>query len=301
MAAAEQRYEAYGLAIASDLEMPELAPGDRACEPDLRIRFGDVPDVPGAGWARWHVDPGAARLAYDEVARIAVLDGAEIVVEPLGERPDVHLYVAGPALALAMAQRGAHVLHASAVVVDGGVHAFLADAGWGKSTLAAALHARGHRLVADDVVAILPGEGRPLVAPAFPQLKLWPPAATAVGVDSEALPRVYPEVEKRARRLSPGAFDPTPVPLAGLWVLDAGEAPTAEPLRGGDAVMELVRNSYGLGPRHDLDGPAGLERCARVLETVPAWRLRRPWALDGLNATVALVERTAREPAAVAG
>lgn len=49
---------------------------------------------------------------------------------------------------------GFELLHASAVEVDDGIVAFVAPSGGGKSSLAAELCRRGHRIVCDDVLAI---------------------------------------------------------------------------------------------------------------------------------------------------
>ena len=40
-------------------------------------------------------------------------------------------------------------------VVLGGLVSFLGEAGWGKSTMSAALHRRGHDVVTDDITAVL--------------------------------------------------------------------------------------------------------------------------------------------------
>jgi serine kinase of HPr protein (carbohydrate metabolism regulator) len=62
-------------------------------------------------------------------------------------------------------QRGRLVLHASAVTVDLGVVAFMGGPGWGKSTMAAAMYARGHSIVADDVTAVRADKAHPVVHP----------------------------------------------------------------------------------------------------------------------------------------
>ena len=59
--------------------------------------------------------------------------------------------------------------------------AFAGDSGGGKSTTAAALHARGLDLVTDDLLVLDPdAAGGVVVYPGFPVLRLWPEAAAAV-------------------------------------------------------------------------------------------------------------------------
>lgn len=59
-------------------------------------------------------------------------------------------------LPLACVLQGVEVLHASAVAVDGGVIALVGGSGQGKSTVAAALIARGAAFVTDDALAVEP-------------------------------------------------------------------------------------------------------------------------------------------------
>jgi hypothetical protein len=172
------------------------------------------------------------------------------------------------------------------------VVAFLGASGQGKSTIAAALEARGHPLVADDVVAVDPGHApAPLVPPGIPQLKLWPDAVTALGGRPDALPRVHPTEDKRAR--IPGNVAPGALPLRGCYVLADGDALEIEPLGGHPAVFELVQHSYVAPALASLVTAAHLARCVRLAAAVPVRRLRRPRALGGLAALAEAIERDA--------
>jgi hypothetical protein len=295
------RYRAHGLRIASELELPELSPGDPE-DPavDLQIRLGTVDPAPAGDdrWAHTDADPERVLMAYAEVARLAVRAGREIVVEPLpGEWSDTaHLYVTGSGLAMALAQRGALVLHASAVEVGGHAVAFAADAGYGKSTLAAALHARGHGLVSDDVVAVVFEDGVPTTWPAYPQLKLDPAAATRVGLDPGGLPELYRGSRKRVQRLREGFAD-RPLVLGAVFVLDEGEEPAVESVPGSEAAVELVRLSYDLPVTHRFAAASNLSLAGRLADSVAVRRLRRPWRLDSLQATADLVLAAVRDAA----
>ena len=65
------------------------------------------------------------------------------------------------------------------------------------TTIAAALVARGHALLADDVAAIRLDDSRALVYPGMPQFRLWPDAAAAVGARAEDLAELAPGYGKR--------------------------------------------------------------------------------------------------------
>src|SRR5439155_13534776 len=150
----------------------------------------------------------------------------------------VRLFLLGPALGVLLHQRGLLVLHASTVTVDGGAVAFLGRSGWGKSTVAAAFHARGCGIVGDDVTAVQVEGGIPTVIPSFPQLKLWPEVAVFLGDDVERLSRLRPLLEKRARRVTDG-LSPNFLPIRHIYVLAEGVCHEIEPLRPREALVEL--------------------------------------------------------------
>jgi hypothetical protein len=105
--------------------------------------------------------------------------------------------------------RGAEALHAGAVLVGGGAVAILGAQGTGKTSLLAALLARGHELVADDVLFLAePGSAHP--GPPVLNHPGVPPAAVG-----EAIATLGDETWVRARAVAHG-----PVPLRALVLLD---------------------------------------------------------------------------------
>jgi hypothetical protein len=287
---------AYGLVVHSDLALPELPLALPGAVADLRVRFGAVEapaEFEGDSLALW-TQPNEFCLVYRDSGAYLIRDGNEIVIAP---RPGVEdrllrLYLLGPVLALALHQRGWLMLHASAVSLDGQVAGFLGGPRWGKSTMAATLHRRGHLLVADDFIAVAaePAAAGPLlIYPGFPQLKLWPEAAALTGADPDQLPQLRPDLEKRARRLESG-FAADPLPLSRLYVLDEGDVIAVEPLDRQAALIELVRHSYAAKALPKLDASAHLRQCATVLRHVPVRRLRRPRDLAALADVARRVE-----------
>ncbi|MFA6956958.1 MAG: hypothetical protein WC538_13910 [Thermoanaerobaculia bacterium] len=61
-----------------------------------------------------------------------------------------------PLLAYRVAERGALVLHSSAVVLDGGAYVFVGRSGAGKSTVARLALERGHAILSDDLNVLSP-------------------------------------------------------------------------------------------------------------------------------------------------
>jgi len=284
-------YSVYGLVTASEIELPELAPGNGA--PEVRILLEDTPQVAaGDGRASFRGTPRDVRLEYPHAGTLTIRDGREISISPrAGVDPSaVRVLVLGPALAVLLHQRGVLALHASSVRLPGGVVAFLGGSGWGKSTMAAALQRRGNDLVADDVTAVAPGPDGVEVLPAFPQLKLWPEAARALGIDPDELPLVIPDEEKRARRLT-GERWTAPLPLAALFVLAVGEEVRVEPLTPREGLLELVRHSFCAPKLAELGAERHFLQCGETVRRVPVRRLLRPRRLECLDAVADLVER----------
>ncbi len=274
------------------MPLPELVSGEAAA--DVIIALGKVDRLPSEAVGAEGYSEATSEEAYffwEEVGAFLVRSGREIIVEPAPgvEERVLRLFVLGPVLGVLLHQRGWLVLHASAVAIEGGAVAFLGGAGWGKSTTAAVLHARGHGILADDVTAVHLDTDRPMVSPGFPRLKLWPEAAVSVGDNPQALPRLHPELEKRARSVTRG-FSSASLPLRRIYVLAEGESQRIEPLQPQEALVELVRHSYVSRLRQAAEAPTHFLQCSSVVKTVPIHRLRRPKYLPALPDLARLVE-----------
>lgn len=285
-------YTAYGLGIRSELALPELVAEERPAE--VTVRLGTVEPLPTEGskpYSCLRPSSHETRLHWQDAGRFLIRGGQEVVVEPVSgvEERVLRLYVLGPSLAILLHQRGRLVLHASAVEVDGGAVAFLGGAGWGKSTTAAALNARGYALVADDVIAIGPdGNGRPTLYSGFPQIKLWPEVAATLGVEPEEMALLHPKLEKRAHR-SIRKFSTQPLPLKRLYVLEDGESLEVEPLKPQDALVELVRHSWCARVLREQETEEHFLQCVNLVKTIPVRRLTKPRSLPKLSELVRFV------------
>ncbi len=287
---ADFAYQAYGLQIRAATAFPELPPG--AGVADVCIRHAPLARLPSEAFEdgrRFASSDGVARLDWQGRVAIEVRDGREIVVD----RQDagaawVRQCVLGPALGVLLHQRGLLVLHASAVAVGGLALVLLGHKGRGKSTTAAALHLSGHPLLADDLVVVDESGGRPVVRPGFAQMKLRTDAAAALGVPPDALTPFHPRIEKGVWM---AALAPEPVPLGLLCALEWGGAPALTPLEGSAAFVALFPHAYALRFLGRAGATAALfHGCARLAATVPLVRLTRPCALEGLAASLALLE-----------
>jgi len=285
-------YCAYGLSIISDLELPELVPGPSGGDVSIRCDHVEpVPDPEDGSPLWWAADTASTRITFPPVGSVVVRSGTEIVLDTIpGAEPGlVRQVVLGPALAILLTQRGLTTLHASAVEVAGGGVIFLGGAGGGKSTTAGVMHARGHPLIADDAVAVAGSPEAPLLPPGFPRLKLWPEAASSLGIASDDLKVLYPDLDKRGWPV-PRGFATRPVPPTHVYVLADGPTVAIEPLSPAAAVIELIRNAHGVMSMYGVDASDQLQKTARLAAQVKVLRLTRPLALDSLFEVAEAVE-----------
>jgi hypothetical protein len=239
-----------------------------------------------------------AYLLWDWVGAFWVRAGREIIIEPSTgvEERAIRLPLLGMVLGALLQQRGYLALHASAVALNGSVVAFLGRKGAGKSTMAAALYARGHHLVADDLVALyVNGSENPMALPGFPQLKLWPEAAAAsLGEDAETLPRLNADYEKRGRTTA-DRFSPSALPLRRMYLLAQSSDPGIEPLPPQEAIINLIGQSYAARVfGKSLRGAAAaatLLQCTHLARRVPFAWLKRRASLEALPEVARMVEQ----------
>ncbi len=282
---AKHYYCAYGLGIRSALSLPELTPGvaSKTESGEVAIRLGPVGSPPAqldpAGFGFWAAGDEACHF-LEKVGAFLVRGGREIVIDPAPgvEERLLRLSLLGPAFALLLHQRGFLVMHASVVARGDTAVAILGKSGWGKSTIAGALYAKGYDLVADDVAAVQLDEEGASVLPGFPQVKLWPEAATLLGETPEHLPLLHPSFDKRAWRTSRG-FSLEPRRLEHIYVLATGPDPAIAPLTPREACFELLGHWYGHrfgeGLLQGNSAALHLRQCAQLASRVSTHRLYR--------------------------
>jgi hypothetical protein len=230
-------------------------------------------------------------LFWEKGGSFRMRRGAEMVVQPAeGVTEEVlRTGILGPGLATLLQQLGFLVLHGSAVVIAGKAVAFVGWKGQGKSTLAAALFARGITLLTDDLLALSTTDGSQVLAePGFPQFKLWPDSVeSSLGESPESLPRLTSHFDKRVRKLESG-FALARVPLAAIYVLTDGPELRVQRFSPQETFQQLVTNTfcarYGRQVFQGRVRAAHFQNVARTAGKVPVFRLERPRALAGLGA-----------------
>ncbi len=293
--ASSHRYAAFGLGIDSEVLLPEMAKSEQPA--DIRIRLAEV-EAPPANHDVQHwsqVVDSAVYLYWEGVGKFLIREGTDVVVDPDPKVPmeRLRLFLLGPTMGVLLHQRGLLVLHASAVSINGGAVAFMGGKRWGKSTIAATLHDRGHELAADDLLAVDPTRNEPTIMPGFPQLKLWPDSLNAIGQDPANLRKLHPVLEKREYPVTT-RFSSSALALKSIYVLDEGTEPAVEALEAPAALQQLISHWYCARFSYETLQALGTEshflHSAQIIRQTPVYVLRQPRSLSALPDVARVVE-----------
>lgn len=293
------QHRAAGLVISADRRLPGFLAAPADWGPDVRIHLDARPpwhgavsvtvyvaddlDAGGSPIVRVSRSPDGFHLHYADRTRVWIdRAGADVwcTWPASATLEDTCTYLCGPVLGLLLRLRGALALHASAVQVGGGAVGFVGPHGAGKSTIAAALGAAGHRVVTDDVLHLRAEGARWIAEPFASMLKLWPRGAQlALGAAAE-LPVIAAGWDKRALYLDgeiPGATSPLPL-LALAWLAPREAAAQIRPVPAGTALVHLAANSSA---GHLLDTPlraAEFAALSSLVRTTPCVAITAPEA-----------------------
>lgn len=280
-------YRLFSLNIRSEIELPELFPVEFKSLPDIIVRRGSI--------ARAGTDVDAngdgLQISVAEGAAFRIRGGREIIVDADPEIPErnVRLILLGTVFGALLHQRGMLPLHANAIEVDGRAVAFMGQAGAGKSTLAAWLHARGFTLIADDVCAVGFDEtGTPFAAPGLPRLRLWLEALEASGREARGLERSYVnaglEIDKFDIPMTRCAVASRNVELAGVYLLTRGDQFSVRSLHGIEAADAVFSNTYRGSLIETMKRTQDhFNAAVRFVRTVPVYAVSRRWDLQAMD------------------
>jgi hypothetical protein len=264
-------YSLYGLSLASNFSFSNrLAHGTGT----LDVVFTcTVNDPPATGWdVHQPVYSSAAQLVsgqsllyiyrqrdyyvirFTEVADYYLWPD-RIVCHLLDEAYEylVEIHMLGIVFSIWLELRKIPALHASAVVVEDRVAAFLATNKGGKSSLAASLMQAGHPLLTDDVLPIERYEGVFRGRPGYPQMRMWPEQAQHFLRHHETLDLVHPAYSKRRVAVGEnglGTFCDRSQPMSCFYIperrdpADWGLRVEITPVPRGEALMSLIGESF---------------------------------------------------------
>ena len=292
------RCSIYGLGVIANSTIPGV-PASPLASVDVRITFGFLPAwLPEVGPKQ--IEPSFVAEYTDECGtpalrvfrlldgkyyRFCYADRTEFIVndkeiwakwsEPLTIE-DTATYLLGPVMGFVLLLRGLVCLHASAIAIGDEAIALAGPAGSGKSTTAAAFANQGFSVLAEDVVTLDDRGGQFLIRPAYPCIRLWPPAVKALYGNETQLPKLTPNWEKCYLDLGE-RFVRKPLPLAAIYLLgersDDRDAPFIESLDPAEGLMSLVANTYATKLMEKEMRAREFELLTRVLNNVPLRRV----------------------------
>ena len=224
-----------------------------------------VVETSDAGWFR--IDPESGLVEVD--------DSAEEIAR------EVRLWTT-PMLLLATIA-GATPLHAACIEIEGKAVAICAPGGHGKTTLAAALVARGHRLLAEDITI---SDGKPPVTRAGPDLlRLRRPSLGNVRLGPET--DIVAESEDRLF-IRTGSSNSSSAPLAAVVLLKEGGPASILPRKDASRLADLWQVSFHLPSFEDRN--RSFTALTDLADTVLIYDLTRPLSWDQLIPAARMVE-----------
>ncbi|NDJ74627.1 MAG: hypothetical protein GYB65_00090, partial [Chloroflexi bacterium] len=302
------RYHLYGLTLASDFVFSvrlESATG----QPDLTFQRVDEPPSradlsshtpvyisphrtkTGSSVASLYRLPDYHVLRFHGFAEYYV--GADTVFGHVLD-PRYHymleIFFLGNAMSLWLEMHQTLALHASAVEVNGGTIAFLADSRGGKTSLAAQFVQQGFPLVTDDILAIGSPPGF-LGQRGYPQMRLWPDVAQHFLGRYQELELVHPDYTKRRVRIGTdfGQFAVSATPLQCIYIPERYETTDEHPpititvVSPAIAIMELLRHSFVARMVDALNmQQQRMQALSVLIRSVPVCTVRFPSGFDHL-------------------
>lgn len=242
----------------------------------------------GSRWAEFHRLGQQYLVRFPGLADFSVSrDGLIVGCWPAPRIPDEtvqHLYL-NQVLPLALSRQGKLVLHAGAVEVGGRGLAFAGASGQGKSTLTASFARSGFRFLTDDGLALTKVGSDWHIAPSHPSIRLWQDSEEALmpASASKAAPLQF---TSKSRFLAGDeiVLCDQPRPLHRMYFLGGGNAtePVFEPLKPGEALIQLVENSFLLDVEERETLIAHFDELCSLVQ-LPAWyRLDYPRRFEDL-------------------
>jgi hypothetical protein len=183
---------------------------------------------------------------------------------------------------LQLALAGEHIYHGSAVELGDVAVTFIAASGFGKSTLAAGLAVRGHGMLTDDGLHLVPGSDGYAVQPGPAVVRLRTDSREQLMPDDEPMPAVSYTSKGMFRTGGALAACDEARPLRAAYFLGPGTAEEIEiaQLAGHTSVAEWVAHSFLIEVE---DRSAIGDHFARVVElcaSVPSFTLDYPRRYD---------------------
>ncbi len=283
----------------SELDIPQLRGLPGSGRISVSVLLGAVPEeLAGAAVLDRFCQVAMQRYLLDipGVARFLVESGDQVRVQLAAHAPmgDVCSYLLGSVFGALCHQNGLLPLHGSAVAHEGEVTVLLGNSGAGKSTMAACLQARGHRIAADDICLLEETAHGMRVVPVAGWVKLWRESMEHLGTQPEEVNRVFVAEDKYRMYLEP----PTDSVLTLRNIIVLTRAKKAEepamlvPMTTVETLSAMMQMTY-LAYVAELTGTQArlFQQCARALVGGQGFRLVVPWGWERVEEVLDLLEQ----------
>ena len=227
------RYCALGAEISSDLVLPELQPSDPTSDALVQIQQGDHEQWPSLepsphSTPTLQLAPQDWRLELEGIGWFRATGGERLEWQrwddSVSDR-DIRTFAVTSGLGALAIQRGAVVLHGTALERDGEAILLLGHPAAGKSTLAWCLIQEGWHLLSSELVAV-GSDG--MLQPGMHQLKLWYDAAMTLELDYAQLQPVRKGLKRYALLTEELPSMPQPTPLRLIYALNRAQEDSAK-------------------------------------------------------------------------
>jgi hypothetical protein len=198
------------------------------------------------------------------------------------------VYLLGQVLSFSLLSLGVEPLHGTTIVSGGQAVGLLGDCGYGKSTLGAALLARGLPILTDDLIALRQTDSGWMVQPGVPRIKLFPSVARRLLGSTVRGTPMNRGTSKLVLPLGVGEAAGRAVPLKALYVLSppgtcrkvGRPAAEIERLAGPAALLEVLRAAFNLLVLESSRIATQFSFASRLVAEVPVRRLTydRDWS-----------------------
>lgn len=295
-------YNAFGLSIKSDQELPELhcpllTPIPEICISTRQIETTSIDSpvqiiLPGI---TFQANSNTLLLSIENVARFLVSGGKSIIVEPAVSCSDiklVRLYLLGSALGALLLQRGVLTLHGSSIMTSLGAVIFTGHSGYGKSTLTCFFNNKGYPVFSDDVSAINLISRQPYISSGYPRVLLWKDSAESLGISTSDLEQANARDDKFQVPVSINTSQPShiyriyvinPLPHDANFSID--------PIIGFQMIQLLTEHTYRIQFLESM-GLTNIHfnQVNAVATSIEMFRINRPNNFSRINEHYPLIE-----------
>lgn len=251
------KYQVYGLAIESELELVDLieSPGSIS---EVSIKYGIVPEhLPKSKQVGvlFEAAPNEFIFRFEGIAAYWVRNGNEIIIHPnkSTSSDDLVVFLLGSVMGALLHQRNSLPLHGSAIATLEGAIIITGRSTVGKSSLAAALCERGYQALADDISVITEDNGTFVLNPGIPFFKLWKDTISHLNFNPQ-MKRVRSGIEKYKKPIN-RFYNSKALPISLIINLAIKNSPNIshKEIHGSEKFTLLRNNTYRMEFMEGLD------------------------------------------------